>query len=751
MIIHYHTPGTVRSPYGLLLLLTRKMLMIGKTFCTFAPATPQDDSMIDRATVDRILDAANIVDVVSDFVTLRRAGANLKGLCPFHDDRTPSFMVSPSKNICKCFACGEGGTPVHFIMKHEQLSYPDALRWLAKKYHIDVKERELSDEEKAEQGERESLFVVNEWANTWFQQQMNETADGRAVGLAYFRHRGFRDDIIKKFQLGFCPDKYDAQWKAGLAAGYNADFLLKSGLCIRNESGKTYDRFRNRVIFPIHTISGKVVGFGGRVLASATKGVSVKYQNSPESAIYSKKRELYGLFFAKKAIVKEDLCYLVEGYTDVMAMHQMGVENVVASSGTALTHEQIRAIHRFTENITVIYDGDAAGIKASQRGIDMILAEGMNVKLLLLPDDDDPDSFARKHTAEEYQAYLREHQVDFIRFKTDLVLKEAKGDPIRLSRLTNDIVQSLAQIPDDITRTLYIKETAQTMGMREELITTAVARVRKQQREERQREQARQSAVPQDKVVSDSPASNSGSANATDTSTGTSATSAVSPADAVLTPEEEAMLAAGLDPEAAPQRSEPVSKRGDKSAMALFQKKEELLIQMLIRHGEKIMCNIEDDNGDEQPLTVIDYIRLSLEQDDIRLRNATYARILDEAIAHSTDEGFRADRYFENHPDPEIAMLANDLAHDNETLSKIHSRIKAVATDEDRLVELMPHLMTDYKLAIIEDHIAQMMKELHSPAIAADKSRFLQLMKDIQQAKVTQKELAKQCGDRVMS
>ena len=714
--------------------------------------------MIDRATVDRILDAANIVDVVSDFVTLKRAGANLKGLCPFHDDRTPSFMVSPSKNICKCFACGEGGTPVHFIMKHEQLTYPDALRYLAKKYHIEIKEREQTDEERAEQGERESLFIVNEWANTWFQQQMNDTVDGRAVGLAYFRQRGFRDDIIKKFQLGFCPDKYDAQWKAGIAEGYKEEYLLKTGLCIRNEAGKTYDRFRNRVIFPIHTVSGKVVGFGGRVLASATKGVSVKYQNSPESVIYSKKRELYGLFFAKKAIVKEDLCYLVEGYTDVMAMHQMGVENVVASSGTALTHEQIRAIHRFTENITVIYDGDAAGIKASQRGIDMILAEGMNVKLLLLPDDDDPDSFARKHTAEEYQAYLREHQVDFIRFKTDLVMQEAKGDPIQLSRLTNNIVASIAQIPDDITRTLYIKETAQTMGMKEELITTAVARVRKQLREEWQRERDREKlragetgsgTQPREASTQAPPQVSAADTSASTTPPSTSQPPADSPVS-VLTPEEEAMLAAGLDP-GAPQPGTVSPQPTNKAAAALFQKKEELLIQMLIRHGEKIMCNVQDEDGNEQPLTVVAYIQYSLEQDGLRLRNPIFARILDEAIEHSTDEGFRASRYFENHPDEQIALLSNDLAHDNETLSKIHSRIKTIETDEERLVELMPHLMTDYKLAVIEDLISSLMLQLRDPAMLADKPRFMELMKQIQDAKQTQKQLAKQCGDRVLT
>ena len=716
--------------------------------------------MIDRATVDRILDAANIVDVVSDFVTLKRAGANLKGLCPFHDDRTPSFMVSPAKNICKCFACGEGGTPVHFIMKHEQLTYPDALRYLAKKYHIEIKEREQTDEEKAEQGERESLFIVNEWANTWFQEQMYDTVDGRAVGLAYFRQRGFRDDIIKKFQLGFCPDKYDAQWQAGRAAGYNEDFLLKTGLCIRNEAGKTYDRFRNRVIFPIHTISGKVVGFGGRVLASATKGVSVKYQNSPESSIYSKKRELYGLFFAKKAIVKEDLCYLVEGYTDVMAMHQMGVENVVASSGTALTHEQIRAIHRFTENITVIYDGDAAGIKASQRGIDMILAEGMNVKLLLLPDDDDPDSFARKHTAEEYQAYLKDHQVDFIRFKTDLVLQEAKGDPIQLSRLTNNIVQSLAQIPDDITRTLYIKETAQTMGMKEDLITTAVARVRKQMRDERQREREREqrqasastTSAPDTPVVAATVADNS--------AVGSTSQPVTDDPSSVLTPEEEAMLAAGLDPGAnvisnivvgsSTAGTTPSPSPRNKAAEALFMRKEQALIQMLIRHGEKVMCTIEGEDGEPHPLTVTEYIRYALDEDEINLRTPIFTRILNEAVEHLSDEGFRADRYFENHPDEQIARLANELAHDSETLSKMHSRIKTVATEDERLEEIMLHLMLDYKLAIIDEHIAALKLELRNPEVLSDRQRLHQVTQTIQRYKEAQKDLARQCGDRVI-
>ena len=674
--------------------------------------------MIDRQTVDRILDAANIVDVVSDFVTLKRAGANLKGLCPFHDDRTPSFMVSPSKNICKCFACGKGGTPVHFIMEHEQLTYPDALRYLAKKYHIEIKEREQTDEEKAEQSERESMFVVNEWANEWFQEQMNDTVDGRAIGLAYFRQRGFRDDLIKKFQLGYCPDKYDAQWQAGKAAGYNEEYLLKTGLCIRNEAGKTYDRFRNRVIFPIHTISGKVVGFGGRVLDSRTKGVQVKYQNSPESAIYSKKRELYGLFFAKQAIVKQDLCYLVEGYTDVMAMHQQGVENVVASSGTALTHEQIRLIHRFTENITVIYDGDAAGIKASQRGIDMLLAEGMTVRLLLLPDGDDPDSFARKHTATEYQEYLAEHQVDFIRFKTDLLLNEAQGDPIKLSRLVNNIVDSLAVIPDEITRTFYIKETSQMLAIEERIITSAVAKVRKRLREERQKEREREH-------------------NADDTSAQTPLETAPAddPQDTVPPPP--------IDITPKPSHS-----HEDEKIVSI----ERLLVQVVVRHGEKVMCQVEDEEtGQERSLKVVEYVSYALANDGLQMRSPLHRRILEEALQHYQEEGFRCDRYFENHPDMEIANLANELAHEPEALSKIHEKGIPVRPEEERLVDLVPQLMTAYKLAIVRAQLRSLMQQIGDPEIKKDQKRADELMRQFMEQQAIQKELSHQCGDRVIN
>ena len=719
--------------------------------------------MIDRQTVDRILDAANIVDVVSDFVTLKRAGANLKGLCPFHDDRTPSFMVSPSKNICKCFACGKGGTPVHFIMEHEQLTYPEALRWLAKKYHIEVQERELTDEEKLEQSERESLFVVNEWANEWFQRQMNETVDGRAVGLAYFRQRGFRDDIIKRFQLGFCPDKYDAQWQAAKAEGFNEDYILKTGLCIRNEAGRTYDRFRNRVIFPIHTLSGKVVGFGGRVLDSRTKGVNIKYQNSPENAIYSKRRELYGLFFAKKAIVREDLCYLVEGYTDVMAMHQMGVENVVASSGTALTNEQIRAIHRFTENIVVIYDGDAAGIKASQRGIDMLLAEGMSVRLLLLPDGDDPDSFARKHTATEYQSYLKEHQVDFIRFKTDLLLNEAQGDPIRLSRLVNNIVDSLAVIPDEITRTFYIKETSQMLALSESIITNAVAKQRQRMREERQRERERQRASAERPIPN--PSRQGGE------ETGEQPTSQSPDSSAIHQGRDEAGVQQGHGEEAS---SEPaavgsfpsqrdsdvdplslagadVSKRPAGASPSLVLQTEALLVQMIVRHGEKVMCELPDEQGGQRPLTVVEFVQYALAQDNLELRAPLHRQILDEALQHFREEGFRCARYFENHPDLPVAELATELAHDSETLSRIHEKGIPVKPEEERLMELLPHLIADYKLALVDDELKGLMQQMRDPVVLADKDAYINLIQRYQELKQVQGELGRLRGDRVFA
>ena len=428
--------------------------------------------MIDRETVDKILDAVDIVDVVSDFVHLRRRGANYIGLCPFHNEKTPSFSVSRSKGICKCFSCGKGGSAVNFIMEHEQMSYYEALKYLAKKYHIEVKERELTDKEKQEQSERENMLVVNEFAMKQFEDNMYNTDEGRNIGLGYFYERGFNDNIIKKFHLGYSMDNSTALYDAIKKHGFNPKYAVETGLCMHNERGY-YDRFKGRVMFPVLNIAGKVIAFGGRTLK---KDDRAKYVNSPESIIYKKSNELYGLFQAKRGIVNKDKCFLVEGYTDVLSMHQAGIENVVASSGTSLTEGQIRMIHRFTDNITVLYDGDAAGIKASLRGIDMLLAEGLNVKVLLLPDGDDPDSFAKKHSATEFQDYITAHETDFIRFKTTILLEGLEDDPIKRAAAISDIVKSISVIPSNITRAVYTKECSDKFGIEEKVLVAEVAK-----------------------------------------------------------------------------------------------------------------------------------------------------------------------------------------------------------------------------------------------------------------------------------
>lgn len=707
--------------------------------------------MIDRATVERIMDAAQIVDVVSDFVTLRRAGVNYKGLCPFHDDRTPSFVVSPAKGLCKCFACGKGGNAVHFIMEHEQLSYPDALRYLARKYHIEIQERELTDQEKLAQSERESMFVVNEWARDYFEQQLYDTVDGRAIGMAYFRSRGFRDDIIKRFQLGFSPMQKDALAREALAKGFREEYLVKTGLCIKQEHGGLKDRFWGRVIFPIHTVSGKVVGFGGRVLDQATKGVNMKYQNSPESSIYSKKKELYGLFQAKQAIVKNDLCFLVEGYTDVISMHQMGVEHVVSSSGTALTQQQIQMIHRFTENITVLYDGDAAGIKASERGIDMLLAEGMNVKVLLLPDGDDPDSFARNRTAAEYQAYLKEHQVDFIKFKTDLLLQEAQGDPIKLSRLVHSIVCSIAVVPDEIMRTLYTRETAAMLGMEEKVLVSAINKqmsvYRTEQKKRRQNEERREqtASVASNSTASDEPASAAGAP--------------VEPAEGAMpqNPQPDTPVETQPEAKAEEQTAEESTQflsyiqKGQNGHNMAFYQKELLLVQVLIRYGEHIVCYVEDEQGQEVPFTVVEFIYYALQEDKLNFQVALHQRILDEALEHFREPDFSAQRYFLNHPDQAVSTLAFQLTSDKYQLSKYHTKNQKLVTDEDRLFDLVRHLMTDFKLAIIDEELKGILNRLRDPLILKDKEAYMKVMKHYMEVKEVESTLAKERGDRVIT
>ena len=710
--------------------------------------------MIDRATINKIMDAANIVDVVSDFVALKRAGANLKGLCPFHDDRTPSFMVSPAKNYCKCFACGKGGNPVGFIMEHEQITYPEALRYLAKKYGITIEERELSKEDLQRQDDRESMFIVNQWANEWFQRQLHETQDGKAIGLAYFRDlRGFRDDIIKKFQLGFCPNqnrevnvtdkdgdthllRFGVMSNDAIKAGYQEKYLtndpetgIGTGISIKTDRGALRDRYWGRVIFPIFTMSGKVVGFGGRVLDAATKGVNVKYQNSPESIIYSKKRELYGLFQAKAAIRKHDLCFLVEGYTDVMAMHQSGIENVVASSGTALTDDQIRLIHRLTDNITVIYDGDAAGIKASQRGIDMLLAQGMNVRLLLLPDGDDPDSFARKHNAEEYQKYLSEHQVDFIKFKTNLLLEEAQGDPVKKSQLVNNIVQSIAVIPNEITRAVYVQETAASMQMQERLIASAVSR----QAEKNAAEAAKASSRRvQGGAGGDAPAHGQVRDGVPGEGRETSAPPNL-PSDQL---------------EVLDSLAQGIRKREEQR---LLQKERELM-RLVIRSGEQVVGTMEDEKGGQVPITVVEYLMASLVQDELDLADPLNKKLLQEALEHVHDEGFTAERYFINYPDPAISGLAFDLASDSESLSRMHQKPSSTTQGQSEydLATLVEHILTDYKMEIVERQLSQALRETQDPQLIRDPQRFTEVMTRYKELKEIERRLAQQQGGRVM-
>lgn len=726
----------------------------------FVPSiTINEVTMIDQATIDRILDAAQIVDVVSEFVTLRRRGVNYIGLCPFHNEKTPSFSVSPSKGLCKCFSCGKGGNVVHFIMEHEQLSYYEALKWLARKYNIEVKERELTEEEKQASNLRESLFVVNQFASEYFQNVLYNVEEGQRIGMTYLRSRGFRDDIIKKFQLGYSTDNRDALARTAIEKGYKPEFLEKTGLCYRKDDGTLRDRFWGRVIFPVHTLSGKVVAFGGRVLNAATKNVQMKYVNSPESEIYHKSRELYGIYFAKQAMVRQDRCFLVEGYTDVISMHQSGIENVVASSGTALTSDQIRLIHRFTNNITVLYDGDGAGIKASIRGIDMLLEEGMNVKVCLLPDGDDPDSFARKHNATEYQAYINDHEVDFIRFKTDLLIEEAGKDPIKKANLITSIVKSISVIPDSITRNVYIRECSEMLRMEERVLVNAVGKLKEQADENRKKEeqrkeyrarlQAEQQAIQQ-AAVSTPPANAEVSG----------ALASLSGADA---PMESPLPGDELPPMPEEGSSEPsyspvpvednyisfIPAEGNEEK--LFYKQEVDLMRMLIRYGEKVMCMAEDEEGNEIPVTVAEYIAEGLHNDSLGFHIALHRRVLNECVAHIHDSGFCAERYFVSHLDPEVSKLAAEMASDRYVLSKYHSRGQKIVTDEERLYELIPRLLVDFKLNIVTAELDHILKALTAnPDVSCDTKSAAEIMQRYKQLHEVRIVLARHAGDRVV-
>ena len=571
--------------------------------------------MIDKPTIARIMDSTKIEEVVSEFVTLKKRGINYIGLCPFHNDSHPSFSVSPTRGICHCFTCGKGGNAVNFLMELEQMSYPDALRWLAKKYNIEIQEREMTNEEKQRESERESMYIVNDWAAKYFQDILQNDVDGRAIGMQYFRSRGFRDDIIRKFQLGFALPQRTALFDEAVKKGYNPKYLTATGLCFKvdkdeagNRSGQDQylDRFSGRAIFPWTSVSGKIVAFGGSVLDSRTKGVNQKYVNSPDSEIYHKERELYGLYQAKKAIAKEDCVYMVEGYTDVISMHQCGIENVVANSGTALSIHQIRLLHRFTSNIVLLYDGDAAGVHAALRGTDMLLEEEMNVKVLLLPEGDDPDSFARNHTAEDFRKYIEDHQVDFIQFKTDISLRGVT-DPVKRSQAINSIVESISKIKNQITRAAYITDCAHRLGVNEAIIVNALNNFVRNGMSEQVKAERRAAGLREPVAGTPQPGLLQGMRG-------------TSPLDKLL-------------------------------------EVEDLLVKLIIHYGDKIIT-VKDVDENEVQLPVAQYISLDMGGDGFKFHKDLYNQILQEALDHLDEEGFVAETYFTTHSNPEISRIA---------------------------------------------------------------------------------------------
>ena len=731
---------------------------------------------MDQSTIDRIIDAADIVDVVSGYVTLRRAGASYKGLCPFHDDKTPSFYVSPSKGLCKCFSCGKGGNVVHFIMEEEQLSYYEALKFLAKKYGIEVEDRQLTDEERLQQNERESMFAVNEWASNYFHDTMMSTDDGRSIGLTYFRTRGFRDDIIEKFRLGFCLPSYDAMSKAAVKKGFREDFIVKTGLAFRRDDGTLRDRYRDRAIFPWFAVSGKIVAFGGRVLDARTKGVNQKYINSPESDIFHKSRELYGIFQAKKAIAKEDRVFMVEGYTDVISMHQCGIENVVANSGTALNVAQIKLLHRFTSNITLLYDGDSAGIHAALRGTDMLLAEGMHVKILLLPDGDDPDSFARKHTAEDFKAYIDAHQTDFIIFKTNLLMEEAGRDPIKRAQLISDIVKSIAVIPEEITRAVYIRETSQMLNVEERILLNETEKIRKQELERLARERERMkergdaanrpTSVPSDAASSSAPQQIP--ENAVPSSVAGDAPAEIPPLPteipADLYPEvayppqngvPEALPPAGSVPlpDAEPKPVYPEAQKTPADSSKYFRNNrfielEGLIMTLVVRYGE---CEIsgEDAEGNAVSVKVVDYVCQELEGDGLQLQHPLYRQMLDEARNHSSEVDFKPSRMFLSSPSLEVSRTAADMLSERYQLSSLYAK-QEVPTEREQLDALIVHLMFDYKLAVVNAELKSTQEALRDPAVLADMDKCAAILKKNMMIKNIQQKLARHVGDRVL-
>ena len=655
--------------------------------------------MIDRPTIDRIMDATNIVDVVSEFVSLRKSGTSYKGLCPFHDDRTPSFSVSPSRGVYKCFSCGKAGNAVNFIMEHEQMTYPEALKWLARKYGIEVKERELSDEEREQENERESIFIVNEWAAGYYHDVLFNDPDGQAIGLAYFRQRGFRDDIIRKFRLGFALSKRDAMITTARKKGYKDTFLVKSGLCGQRENGTLYERFAGRVMFPWMSVSGKVFAFGGRLLDSRTKGVSQKYVNSPDSPIYHKDHELYGIYQAKKAISKEDKVYMVEGYTDVIAMHQCGIENVVANSGTALSIYQIRLLHRFTSNVVLLYDGDEAGIHAALRGTDMLLGEGMNIKVLLLPDNDDPDSFARKHTATEFREYVDSHQTDFMEFKTYVLLRGV-NDPIERSKAISSIVKSISVIPDQIVRATYVKECARRIGIAEQTLINETNKMIRSEREQKakqdEREANRQLATP----------------------AATTASTTVNPPSGTVI--------------GAP--------RYEQQSVRL----ERMMAQLVVRHGaEVILHDLENEDGTTSDVTLAEFIYYDLHDDGLQFNDPVCHTILNEAVAQIQAGNGNLVEFFVRYPDLAVSNLATTLGAEEYHLSE---SLK-MKVDDEFLKNQAMRLLLEYRMVIVRAQLDECKKQM---AAATSDQEQLQILNDINSLNAIRTEIAKRLGNSII-
>lgn len=676
--------------------------------------------MIPRETIDRIFDAAKIEDVIGGYVTLKKRGANLLGLCPFHHEKTGSFTVSPSKGIYKCFGCGKAGNAVGFIMEIEQCSYVEAIKHLAQRYHITIEERELTQEEKQRQDDRESMFLVNDFANKWFQEQLFSTQEGTAIGMGYLRQRGIREDIIKKFQLGYSPERAKF-WEEAKKVGYQDNYLINNsdteigtGLCLKDEQGRLFDRFRGRIIFPFFSVSGRVTGFAGRLIKQSDK--AGKYVNSPTSILYEKKHELYGFYQAKHAIKREDCCYLVEGQLDVIQMVQSGIENVVASGGTALTFPQVRLIRRFTENVVILYDGDGAGQKATLRGIDMMLEEGVNVKIVLLPEGEDPDSFVRKNNAANVLEYIRQHQTDFIRLKTGLLSVGAGDDLVKRADMVTQIVQSIAIIPDIIKRQIYIKDCSVSLGVQEDILTRKVIELRKKYLLEKQK-----------KIPKSSPSSKNEQPIEGDTDSPTSASQPV-----------------------------PTSSVPELPKVILSQKEQNIqnLIQVIIRYGNHILYDIEN-----QLVRTGEYIINEFKKDNVEIETPLFRSVIDEYIQHYKEPNWVAANYFQHHPDVQLSQFAVEMLADEYQLSRIYAHqtvsenvVKEVdlPSEEDILPELVQRLLLELKYTIVNDKIDAMQLLLRE----AQKDNNWELIRTILEQQPVlmeiRQELCRALGNRVI-